>query len=187
MIRILIAASLIALAPAAIAGPDDFHAGKIIPGYGKVASVSDAAPIAEGTQFKVSFDVAKAAEPGKTNRYLESAARFLNMHGEVGVPLSQMDVAIVVHGGAAMDLVTDARYGGTNANAGLIKALTDAGVTIQLCGQTAAYRDIAASDLLPGVTLSLSAMTAHAQLQQAAPSLASLMDRAQCEPFARER
>jgi len=166
MIRTLLTASLIVLSPAALAGPDDFHAGKIITDYGKVASVPGAAPIAEGTRFKVAFDVADAAEPGKINRRLESAARFLNMHGEAGVPAENMQVAIVVHGGAAMDLVNDAKYGSPNANAGLIKALTGAGVTVQLCGQTAAYRDIAASDLLPGVTLSLSAMTAHAQLQQ---------------------
>ncbi|HBH44411.1 MAG TPA: hypothetical protein DDY28_08390, partial [Hyphomonas atlantica] len=35
-----------------------------------------------------------------------------------------------------------------------------------LCGQTAAYRDVTKADLLPGVEMSLSAMTAHAQLQQ---------------------
>ena len=69
------------------------------------------------------------------------------------------------------DLVTDDRYGSENANAGLIAALIDAGVSIQLCGQTAAYRDIAKSDLLPGVGLSLSAMTAHAELQQRGYSL----------------
>ena len=39
-------------------------------------------------------------------------------------------------------------------------------VDIQLCGQSAARYDISASDLLPGVRLALSAMTAYAQLQQ---------------------
>ena len=65
-----------------------------------------------------------------------------------------------------MDLVTDERYGAQNANAGLIAALIDAGVRIELCGQTAAFRDITQEDLLPGITMSLSAMTSHALLQQ---------------------
>jgi intracellular sulfur oxidation DsrE/DsrF family protein len=53
----------------------------------------------------------------------------------------------------------------------LIGALTDAGVRIILCGQTAAYRDISKDDLLPNVELALSAMTAHAQLQQSGYTL----------------
>jgi len=44
--------------------------------------------------------------------------------------------------------------------------LTDKGVRVILCGQTAAYYDISNDDLLPGVEMALSAMTAHALLQQ---------------------
>jgi intracellular sulfur oxidation DsrE/DsrF family protein len=151
---------------AAIAGPADFHAGKIIPEYGRVATVPNAPALAAGSEFKVVFDVSEAAETGKINRQFESAARFLNMHGEAGVAPTKMHLAIVVHGAAAMDLVNDAKYGASNANAGLIAALSAAGVDIGLCGQTAAYRDIGADDLLPGVKVSLSAMTLHAQWQQ---------------------
>ena len=168
MFRILIATSFLYLSsmPVAIAGPDDFHAGTIVKDYGKVASVPTALPLSEGTTFKVAFDVAEAAAAGSVNRRMASAARFLNMHGEAGIAVEDINVAIVVHGAAAMDLVNDERYGGENANAGLIAALVEAGVTIELCGQTAAYREITADDLLPGVELSLSAMTSHALLQQ---------------------
>ena len=149
----------------AMAGPEAFAPGPLIDDYGPHATVPGAAVDAKSV-FKVAFDVSEAAEPGETSRRLETAARFLNMHAAAGVPPAHMRVAIVVHGKAAMDLVTDARYGGDNANAALIAALVDAGVTIELCGQTAAYYDIAASDLLPGVRMALSAMTAHALLQQ---------------------
>ena len=88
------------------------------------------------------------------------------MHAAAGVPADRLEVAIVVHGRAAFDLVTDARRGEANANAALVAALIGAGVTIQLCGQTAAYYDISVGDLLPGVQMSLSAMTSHALLQQ---------------------
>lgn len=108
----------------------------------------------------------EAAKAGRVNARLESAARFLNMHASAGVPVQNMSIAIVVHGPAALDLVTHGKYGTENANAGLIEALHEAGVTIELCGQTTAYRDFSRSDLLPGVSLSLSAMTSHALLQQ---------------------
>jgi intracellular sulfur oxidation DsrE/DsrF family protein len=35
-----------------------------------------------------------------------------------------------------------------------------------VCGQSAAFNDVTNEDLLPGVHMALSAMTAHAQLQQ---------------------
>ena len=169
MIRTLLTASLIVLAscaPAAFAGPEDFHAGTVITEFGRVASAPDAPALAEDTVFKVAFDIGKGADEGKVNRNLESAARFINMHAEAGIPVENIQVAIVVHGSAAMDIVTDTRLGKENTNAPLVAALIDAGASIELCGQTAAYRDVAKEDLLPGVDMSLSAMTAHALLQQ---------------------
>ena len=161
----LILTATLLFSPVAVAGPDAFATGPIIEGYGGVAEIDDAR-LDETTQFKIAYDVAKAAEPGQINRRLETAARFLNMHGRAGVPAENMRLAIVVQGGAHKDLLNDAGYGGENASAGLIAALIEAGVTIELCGQTAAYYDVAESDLLPGVTMSLSAMTSHALLQQ---------------------
>jgi len=56
--------------------------------------------------------------------------------------------------------------GAENANATIIKALLKKNVRIILCGQTASYYEIDNEDLLPGVEMALSAMTAHALLQQ---------------------
>jgi intracellular sulfur oxidation DsrE/DsrF family protein len=44
--------------------------------------------------------------------------------------------------------------------------LGNAGVGIYLCGQTAAYYDYAPDNLLPQVTMAVSAMTVHVRLQQ---------------------
>lgn len=150
----------------AIAGPDDFRTGDAVKGFGPTAPVPSAARIPPSTRFKVAFDVGTAAEKDTPNRSFESAARLLNMHAEAGLAPENTQLAIVVHGPAAMDLTRDARYGRENPSKALIAALLEAGVSIQLCGQTAAYRDIEPDDLLPGVTLQLSAMTAHALLQQ---------------------
>lgn len=147
-----------------------FGTGPVIDGFGPVAPVSDLRLNAE-TKLKVAFDLAEAAEAGQINRRLESAARFLNMHANSGVPVEQISIAIVVHGPAAMDLVKSDRYGSDNANSELIAALIGSGVSIELCGQTAAFREISEHDLLPGVTMSLSAMTSHALLQQSGYTL----------------
>lgn len=166
-----LAALLLAIAMPLQAGPDDFTAGPLINGYGKTAEVPGATKLPESTRFKHAFDVAEAGPTDAPNRHFDSAARFLNMHARAGLPAEAMQLAIVVHGPAAMDLVNAERLGRDNPNAALIAALIKAGVSISLCGQTAAYRDIEAGDLLPGVELTLSAMTAHALLQQQGYSL----------------
>jgi len=83
------------------------------------------------------------------------------MHARAGVETDRVQVAVIVHGKAIHDV-----SGIAPDNAELVAALVDHGVKIYVCGQTAAYYDIARSDLLPGVEMALSAMTMHALLQQ---------------------
>lgn len=154
------------LAPVAHADQSRFSTGPVIAEYGPVADVEGAAPIPAHARFKVVFDVSEGAEPGALNRGIESAARFLNMHARAGVRPSNIRLAIVVRGSATRDLAVHPRPGEDNANAALIADLIAHNVDIYVCGQSAAHYDVNASDLLPNVRLALSAMTAHAQLQQ---------------------
>lgn len=162
----------IALAvPAAAQDMSAFTTGPVFELYGPVAPVESDMPIPEGADFKVAFDVAAGAETGKLNRTLESAARFINMHARAGVPLEKMNVAVVVHGKASEDLLGPAEFakrrdGAENVNIALIGALTEKGVRVILCGQSAAAYGIKNDMLAPGVEMALSAMTAHALLQQ---------------------
>jgi intracellular sulfur oxidation DsrE/DsrF family protein len=153
------------LAFSAHAGMDDFIDGTLVPGFGQYAPV-DGFTLPEDAAFKVAFDLSEAAPAGEVSKGLNTAARFLNMHAGSGVKPENLSVAIVVHGPAASDLLTAAKLGHPNPNAPLIAELMAADAKIELCGQTAAARDIKPEDLLPGVTISLSAMTAHALLQQ---------------------
>lgn len=161
--------SCIAVAPV-LAGEDAFTKGPVLKDYGAVADVAANFAIPDGAVFKHSFDVSEQAEDGALNRTLVSAARFINMHARAGVPAANIKLAIVVHGGAAKDVTNAAFYatavGGENANAALVAALIDQGVEIIVCGQSAAFHDIGNDDFLPGVQMALSAMTAHAVLQQ---------------------
>ena len=148
-----------------------FTTGPVFEEYGPNAQVDADFDIPEGAEFKVAFDVAARAETGKLNRTLESAARFINMHVRAGVPLENIEVAVVVHGKVSEDLLgaeeyANRREGAENANVALIKALTDNGMRVILCGQSAAAYGISNDMLAPGVEMALSAMTAHALLQQ---------------------
>ena len=160
-----------AVAAPAAAQTEAFHAGPVIRDYGAIASVEADVPIPRDALFHVSFDVSERADAGERSRRLESAARLLNMLAQAGVPPERVRIAIVVHGGATLDLTDAETYaarsdGAQNANADLIAALIRSGVEIHLCGQCAAAYRIDRDALLPGVRMALSAKTAHALLQQ---------------------
>jgi intracellular sulfur oxidation DsrE/DsrF family protein len=139
--------------------------------FGDIATVdSDLAP-PKGTVFKVLFNVSDAATPGAMSKKIETAARFINMHVEAGVPIENIHIAIVVHGPAGDDLLKPEAYaarhkGIANGNIAVIEALLAHKVQIWMCAQSAAATGIARADLLPGVKMTLSAMTADALLQQ---------------------
>ena len=145
----------------ASAGEAAFSKGPVFNDYGPVAKVDVTMPVDPDRVLKHSFDVSTPEADGKPNATLVSAARFINMHASAGVAEDNIQVAIVVHGQATKEMADE-----NSASAGLIKALTDHGVRIIVCGQSAAYYDVATDDLLPGVEMALSAMTAHAVLQQ---------------------
>jgi len=159
--KLVLTGLCLTIASAAHAGPDDFHKGSVFE-FGPIATIDADVPLSKRSKFKLSFDTSKPSEEGKINRTLESAARFINMHVEAGVPQKNIDIAVVVHGKASFDLVNKA----DNANVSAIKALTEEGVRIILCGQSAAYYDVKKEDLVPGVEMAISAMTAHALLQK---------------------
>lgn len=161
----------LAMTHPALAQLEGFKTGPVINDFGPTAAVQTDAPLSAETQFKIAFDVAKKADPGKLNRAIESAARFINMHVAAGIAAENIKLAIVVHGGASVDLTKQALYGtrndgATNGSADAIATLQKHGVTFHLCGQSAAAHKITNADLLPGVKMDLSAMTAHALLQQ---------------------
>ncbi|MFZ5702288.1 MULTISPECIES: DsrE family protein [Pseudomonadota] len=148
-----------------------FHAGTVIPEFGPVASAEGHMPIPVEATFSIAFDVSEPGKPGSLNRTIESAARFINMHVEAGVPREAIRIAVVAHGQASFDLTNAATYaakhdGAANANLAAIATLLQHDVQFILCGQSAAALGIKREQLAPGVKLALSAMTAHAQLQQ---------------------
>jgi intracellular sulfur oxidation DsrE/DsrF family protein len=151
--------------------PEGFVTGPVIEASGPSAPVNIGDQLDAVSELKVAFDITKASEDAHVARQFETVARFLNMHVRAGLSRKQVQPAIVVHGPAADHLRQPGPDQEADDTTRLIIALIDAGVPVYLCGQTAAARGIKGSDLLPGVTLSLSAMTAHALLAQDGYSL----------------
>lgn len=139
-----------------------FNPGPAIPQFGPHAPVEGIGEVPADTEFAIAFDVADQAGEGKLNRGFESAARFLNMHVAAGVPEDNIRLAVVVHGKAVNDLLAKP----DNTSADIVQVMLEHGVRFIVCGQSAAAYGVKQADLLPGVEMALSAMTAHALLQQ---------------------
>ncbi len=147
------------------------QAGPVLDNYGEVWSVPNPDFKTDvNAEFKVVFDIMTSPESHtEVNKTIETAARFLNMHTQSGVPISQLKVALVVHNKASKDIIQNeaykTRFGVSNPNHDLVKELMNAGVEVILCGQSSKSRNFPKKDLIPGAKMSLSAMTALIQLQ----------------------
>ena len=145
--------------------------GPVITDFGKVWSVENPSyQVQTEKEFKVVFDITNSPDGhDQINRSIETAARFLNMHAQSGVSTKNMKVALVVHSKASKDILASegykSRFGVDNPNEEMIKQLMDADVEFILCGQSSNSRNLPIEEAIPGVQLSLSAMTALIQLQ----------------------
>ncbi len=145
--------------------------GPVVKGFGPVVPAPEGAMnLVPGKEYKVLLDVSGVMEfPGDRNQHLETAARFMNMHARNGINPDNLKFALVVHGYATRDLITDAayqkRFNEPNPNTGLLKALGEAGIPIYVCAQSAAYMKYQPGDFHPAVEVALSAMSVHVRLQ----------------------
>ena len=161
LMAVVVTAALAAQTPAPPAkGPvvADFGAVYVVPNPGL--------PTPMLQELKIRFDVSETpADVKAVSPQLETAARFLNMHAKAGVSPERLKVAVVVHGDAAKDMLSNEayrkRHGIDNPNLALLEALKRAGARLYLCGQSAGSRGIAASEMAAPVQMALSAMTAH--------------------------
>ena len=122
-------------------------------------------------ELKSLFEIsAGGGDTVKVNEQLVSMARFFNHSARNGVAENRLKGAAVFHGGGWTALLTDsafaARFGGKpNPSRKLVEELLQHGAQLVLCGQTAGGRNIRRDELLPGVKVAVSAMTAMIVLQ----------------------
>lgn len=122
-----------------------------------------------------SFDAYKG-EAGKLNGPMQTALRFARGMEAEGIDQSQVKVAIVVHGPAVFDVVSDERYKAKydsefathsgNPSRTLVEKLLSRGAEIWVCGVAAKYHKVGNTDLIEGVKMAPSGTIAHAELQR---------------------
>ena len=93
---------------------EKMHPGKVIPNYGKIATVDADMKLTAETKLKISFDVAGKSKDTTVNRSFDSAARFINLNVESGADPKNVKVAIVVHGTASIDVTKSEFYSAAN-------------------------------------------------------------------------
>jgi intracellular sulfur oxidation DsrE/DsrF family protein len=172
---LVFAAAILALVPAVpVRGQATAPArqpGPVVPNFGGVFDVpSPGLPAPKDQDLKLRFDVNVGPEPGELNAGFDTVARFLNMHARAGVPREHVKAALVIHGTAGKDTLTNEeyrkRFGKDNPNLALLDELKAAGVRIYLCGQTSMSRNLPRAVVTPAATIALSAMTAHLVLDK---------------------
>ena len=170
--RFIVILSVLLLIPVHVINAQKTKAGPIIEGFGEVYSVPEADLVLAGDRsYKVLFDV--YTDPGKKdgmNPLLNTVARFINMHGQTGLTMEQMNIAVVLHGAGVRNVLNDKthidRFKKANPNTGLLEALDKAGVELYVCGQSLSHGGYSKQDLAKPVKVSLSAMTALVHYQE---------------------
>jgi len=120
--------------------------------------------IPEGHVFKAVFEINRG-DTTLVSEQLTTIARYFNIHVRHGIPKERLLAAAVIHGSGWMALLSDAafgaRFGGKpNPSRPLVEELLANGVQLVFCGQTAGMRGVKSEELLPGVKLGVSAMSA---------------------------
>ena len=161
---------VLSLLPAALLA-DEPMLGPAIEAYGPTYPINERdVPLEEGVVYRAVFDAATYSDDlSSLNSRLVSVARFLNMHARNGVPVEDMDLAVVLHGAALKTVLNNdaytARYEVDNPNLELVMKLHAAGVSFYVCGQSMAFGGVAKSELASPAKVALSAMTMLTVLQ----------------------
>ncbi len=152
--------------------PGQQMSGPIIQSTGPSFKVDDPTfLIPQGHTFKALFIInAGGGDSVKVNELLTTMARYFNLHARNGIADDHVRGAAVFHGNGWPAILNDssfvARFGGKgNPSKRLVEELLQHGATLILCGQTAGNRGIRREELLPGVKVAMSAMSAVEYLQ----------------------
>jgi intracellular sulfur oxidation DsrE/DsrF family protein len=114
--------------------------------------------------FKAVYEINRG-DTAMVSEQLTTVARFINLHVRHGIAKERVQAAAVFHGSGWMALLSDSAYGARfngkpNPSRRLVEELLAYGVPLVLCGQTAGMRGVRREELLPGVQVAISAMSA---------------------------
>jgi intracellular sulfur oxidation DsrE/DsrF family protein len=115
-------------------------------------------------KYNIVVEVERESEkPDSLSWALNNVARLVNLHVMGGVPKENLDVVIVLHGGATYITMNNdqyqKKYKKDNPNLGLFEELSKAGVKIFVCGQSLINRKVDRTKMAPEVKIATSMLT----------------------------
>ncbi len=143
-----------------------------MPSAGIVTDVPGATDKPDASRaYKFVFDVkSMASSASNVSPALTGIGRLLNTYRSYGVPADKIEATAVFHGDTIVVVTKDEIYRGRtgaseNPNKAIIKQLLAAGVKLVVCGGSARAQNYTSSDLLPSVTMNLSATITLMELE----------------------
>lgn len=141
----------------------------VIKQYGKVVPLPAAAQQPRDGS-KICVDLTKGGEANKLNPGIEKVARYLNIYQGAGKSPAKVQIAIVLHGDATLCVLNDDVYSqrfGTegNPNLELLHELHEAGVEINVCGQSLISKGGKPEEVVVFTDVAVSALTSLVNLQ----------------------
>jgi intracellular sulfur oxidation DsrE/DsrF family protein len=143
----------------------------VVKDFGGIYNISSATRFPDSTlTYPVVIDIkGGSASPDQLNPALNNIARMMNLHGLGGVSANNLKVVGVIHSLATPTVISDAdyqkKYGTDNPNTELIRALSDAGVQLFVCGQSLKARGFMESKIHEDITVSIAALTILTEYQ----------------------
>ena len=163
-LRIFVAFSLLLISQLSFAQEKKW-VNPLIKNYGRILELErvDVAPDPD-MEYKILIElVHKLDKPERTAFAATNIARLINLHGVGGVKEENLNVAVVIHGGATNSILNEEaykeKYEVDNPYAPLYKELMEAGVEVIVCGQSYIGYGNSFDDLMPGVKIGTSALT----------------------------
>ena len=143
----------------------------IIPNYGRILDLENVDVVPDSNRvYNILIEIVHDMEkPARLNFYANNVARLINLHAVGGVPESNLNVVVVIHGMATNTVVTNEsyleKYEVDSPYVKFYKELSEAGVELIVCGQSFTRLGYEKSDLLPDIKLATSALTVMSTYQ----------------------
>ncbi|MEZ6044024.1 MAG: DsrE family protein [Planctomycetaceae bacterium] len=141
----------------------------VIAGHGAVVQLPHAAmQPRSGTRLLV--DITRGHDPAELNDAIEKVARFVNLFAGGGEQPAKVQIAVVFHGDATLDILKQEAYSSRfntpiNPNLELLEQLHSTEVQFYVCGQSLISKGGTPEEVAPFVKTAVSAMTAVVNLQ----------------------
>ena len=122
--------------------------------------------------YKVVYDIHSTETEAGISKGLYYARGLIEAYRKQGVEPAQLDIHLVLHGGAAKNLLVDDAYQkavddlfAVNLNAKITQDLLDLGVDVEICHSVMRAKGWKPADVLPGVTIVHDGYTRLVKLQ----------------------